>query len=92
MARSARCPCSLSPLCGERDEVRGVAAGLRFAALCAAYAVRSDTLRIAARPPQPDLLPVRGEKEEELAAHAAVLWLSTGRDMNVRRAAAGKLL
>jgi hypothetical protein len=91
MARSARCPCSLSPLCGERDEVRGVAAGLRFATLCAAYAVRSDTLRIAARPPQPDLLPVRGEKEER-AAHAAVLWLSTGRDMNVRRAAAGKLL
>jgi hypothetical protein len=51
-----------------------------------------DTLRIAARPPQPDLLLVRGDKEEELAAHAAVLWLSTGRDMNVRRAAAGKLL
>jgi hypothetical protein len=54
-------------------------------------AVRSNTLRIAAWPRQPDLLPVRGEKEER-AAHAAVLWLSTGRDMNVRRAAAGKLL
>ena len=32
MARSARCPGSLSPLCGERDGVRGVAAGLTFAA------------------------------------------------------------
>jgi hypothetical protein len=42
-------------------------------------------------PLSPDRLAARGEKEER-AAHAAVLWLSTGRDMNVRRAAAGKLL